>query len=156
MGKLALVVLAVALGAWLFSAVGKGLGPGAGVVHTELLGAGGNPSDLDGFVRKGDSYALQIRFRDGADFVASLPYQGFIEVDCSAVAERFEFSVARLAAWPLWVPTWLDDVACYQRIAPSRWSPQSRDSLVVERGGGWLYFDSEGRSYAKPVGEGGP
>lgn len=153
MGKLAFFLCAVLFGTWFVSVAFKGMGPGVDDVFDALLGDSARVTDLDGFVRKGDGYDVQIRFKASDDFVRALPHQGFGPIDCSAAREVINFSPMRLAAWPLWRPEALTDAVCFRRTGENEWSPRGRDLLLAEPGGGWVYFAGEGEEHDRAMPE---
>lgn len=136
---------------WCASVAFKGLGPGADVVVQELIDEDADVSELDGFVRKGDGYDVHIRFQAEQDFIEGLPYRGFTKAECSSARLQINFSWMRLAAWPLWRPEDLAEVVCFRRFSENAWSPNGRDYILAEVGGGWVYFSGAGREHDRAL-----
>lgn len=153
MSKLVLGVVVLFFLAWGISVAFKGMGPGPDVVFDALLGDPSEVTDLDGFVRKGDAYDVQIRFVAQDDWVAALPYKGFVKTECGHVRDIINFSVMRLAAWPLWRPEKLSEVICYRRYGENEWSPNGRDVILAEPHGGWVYFAGVGMEHDRAMPE---
>lgn len=154
MNRLFVLLLAGAFLVWCASVAFKSQGPSPEVVVEELLGPVSGATEVDGFVRKGDTYEVQVRFLAEEDFVYSLPHRGFRETDCQAVRLVIRFSLLRVAAYPLWTPDELIDAVCFQRDAENRWSPRGRDVLLYSPSTGWVYFASEGREHDRAMPEG--
>jgi hypothetical protein len=148
-GKLIGAALALAFLIWCASVAFKGMGPGADVVVDALLGDSADVTDLDGFVRAGDGYDVQIRFRAEEDWVLSIPHQGFAETECGRVKQTIRYSLLRTAAWPPWTPEKLEGVVCFSRSGENQWSPNGRDMILAEEEGGWVYFAGKGREHTK-------
>jgi hypothetical protein len=136
---------------WCISAVFKGLGPAPEAVFDALLDDSSEVDSLDGFVRQGDGYTVHIRFRAGDDWIRALPHRGFVEFDCGSAREHIHFSVMRVAAWPLWLPEGVDEPLCFRRAGENKLSPQGRDWILAEEGGGWVYFSGEGREHDRAL-----
>src|SRR5690606_4598640 len=141
----------LAFAMWCISVVFKGLGPGPKVVFEELLDDASEVSSVDGFVRKGDGYTVHLRFVAEEDWIRALPHRGFVKFDCDSAREQIHFSVMRVAAWPPWLPERIDDPICFRRAGENKWSPQGRDWLLAEPGGGWVYFSGEGREHDRAL-----
>jgi hypothetical protein len=153
LAKLILAALVLVFLVWSTSVAFKGMGPGPDVVFDALLGDSSEVTDLDGFVRKGDAYDVQIRFMADDNWLATLRYKGFETTDCSHVREVINFSVMRLAAWPPWRPEELTDAVCYRRYGENEWSPNARDVLLADPDGGWVYFAGEGMEHNRAMPE---
>jgi hypothetical protein len=136
---------------WCVSVAVKSMGSGPEVVFSELLEDRESVSELDGFVRKGDGYDVQMRFLAEDDWIRALPYQGFEKADCLGVRAVIRFSLLRTAVWPPWRPEELHDVLCFRRRGKNAWSPDARELLLVEPDSGWVYFASEGREHDRAL-----
>jgi hypothetical protein len=144
MQKIFGVAMTLAFLTWCVSVAFKGMGPGPGVVFDELLDDRASISDLDGFVHKGDSYKVQLRFVAEEDWILALSHRGFRPTDCESVRSVIRFSLLRTAAWPPWRPEELKDAVCFRRQGSNKWSAAAREALLAEPEGGWVYFASEG------------
>lgn len=151
MTKVVFGIFALCFLIWCTSVAFKGMGSGPDVVFESLLGDPAQVSDLDGFVRTGDGYDVQIRFRAEEDWLWSLSHLGFIKADCKSVSNRIRFSIMRVAAWPPWRPEDLADVTCFRRTGENDWSPRGRDQILAESRGGWVYFDGEGSEHTRAL-----
>lgn len=141
----------VAFAIWGVSVAFKGMGPSPEVVFEALLGDPSEVEVLDGFVQKGDGYAVQIRFVAGDDWVRSLPSRGFSETDCGHVRQIINFSLLRVAVWPPWRPEDVDQPTCFSRVGKNEWSPQGRDFVLANKEGGFVYFAGEGREHDRAL-----
>lgn len=151
LGKLVGFCLALLFLTWCASVAFKSMGPSPQFVVEELLGDADRVSELDGFVRKGDVYDVQVRFMAEEDFILALPHKGFQEMDCADAQTTIGFSLMRLAAWPPWRPEDLTNVVCFRRTGENKWSPRGRDVILAEAEGGWVYFAGEGPEHDRAM-----
>ena len=136
---------------WCVSVAFKGMGPGPEAVFEALIDDPSEVASLDGFVRKGDGYNVQLRFQAEDDWIRALPHRGFVKFDCDSVRDQIRFSLMRVAAWPPWRPEAIDDPVCFRRTGENEWSPQGRDLILAEPEGGWVYFSGEGREHDRAL-----
>ncbi len=111
----------------------------------ELLMARDEVTGLEAFGRDETAYDMQLRFKATAEWVDRLTYEGFQESECSAADSQLEFSLFKIAAWPLWQPSSLVDVTCFIRRGPNALSDKGRALIIAESDGGWVYAHFRGR-----------
>lgn len=150
-GKIVMATGAAAFLVWCTSVAFKSMGSGPEAIFEALLGNPDEVSELDGFVRTGDGYDVQIRFIAEDDWIRAIPYKGFRETTCETVRTKVRFSLMRVAIWPPWRPEDLGDATCYRRNGRNELSASGRDVMLVDRDTGWVYFAGEGREHDKAL-----
>ena len=71
---------------------------------TQLLMNRSEVTDLEAFGRDETSYEMQLRFKASSEWLERLSYEGFKKSECAAAQGQLEFSILKIAAWPLWRP----------------------------------------------------
>ena len=118
---------------------------------TQLLMNRSEVTDLEGFGRDETSYEMQLRFKASSEWLERLSYEGFKKSECAAAQGQLEFSVLKIAAWPLWRPSSLLEPICFIRRGPNAISDNGRALLIAEAGGGWVYVSFRGRKMNRNI-----